>query len=58
MLNFASLSIEGASLGPALIVVLIVIGITVRVALMVQPGTRLQSYLRLFKRRPPQKTSN
>jgi hypothetical protein len=40
-------------LGPVLVVALIVIGITVRVALIVQPGTRFQSCLRLFKRRHP-----
>lgn len=42
-------------LGPALIVALIVIGVTVRVALIVQPGTRFQSYLRLFKKPHPRK---
>lgn len=44
--------------GPALAVAAIVIGITVRVAIMVQPGTRFQSYWRsFFKARLPQKNT-
>ena len=34
--------------GPALAWAAIVIGVTVRVAVMVQPGTRFQSYWRSF----------
>lgn len=49
MLQVSS-SYSASVLGPALVVALIVIGITVRVALMVQPRKRFQSYLRLFKR--------
>ena len=45
-------------LGPALVVALIAIGITVRVAMIVQPGTRFQSYFRLFKRDTSQKNPN
>jgi hypothetical protein len=45
--------------GPALAVAAIVIGITVRVAIMVQPGTRFQSYWRsFFKTSHPQKNSD
>lgn len=48
----------GNVLGPVLVVALIVIGVTVRVALMVQPGARFQSYLGLFKKRQPGKNAN
>ncbi len=55
MPNLLSLYIPNTLLRSALIVACIVIGLTVRVALMAQPGTRFQSYWRLFlKKRPPQ----
>jgi hypothetical protein len=42
-----------------LAVAAIAIGITVRVAVMIQPGTRFQSYWRqFFKARHPQKNLN
>jgi hypothetical protein len=45
--------------GPVLAVAAIIIGVTVRMALMVQPGTRFQSYWRsFFKTSHPQKSSN
>jgi hypothetical protein len=45
--------------GPALAAAAIVIGVTVRVAVMVQPGTRFESYWRsFFKTSHPQKNSN
>jgi hypothetical protein len=44
---------------PALAVAAIVIGVTVRVALMVQPGTRFQSYWSsFFKTHHPPTNSN
>jgi hypothetical protein len=44
--------------GPALAVAAIVMGVTVRIAIMVQPGTRFQSYWRsFFKTRLPQKNT-
>jgi urea transporter len=56
MPNLSSLYIPNTLLRSALIVVCIVIGLTVRVALMAQPGTRFQSYWRLFfKKHPAQK---
>jgi hypothetical protein len=48
MLNLPSLYIANTLLRPALIVACIVIGLTMRVALIVQPGTRFRSYWRLF----------
>jgi hypothetical protein len=40
---------EAGFLGPALAIALVLIGLTVRIALMHQPGTRFQFYLRLVK---------
>jgi multisubunit Na+/H+ antiporter MnhC subunit len=45
--------------GSALALAAIVIGVTVRVAVMVQPGTRFQSYWRsFFKTSHSQKNAN
>jgi hypothetical protein len=45
--------------GPALAWAAIVIGVTVRVAVIVQPGTRFQSYWRsFFKTSHSQKNAN
>ena len=55
MPNLPSLYIANTLLRSALIVACIVIGLTVRVALMAQPGTRFQSYWRLFFKRYPTK---
>ena len=55
MPNLLSVYSAGTLLGSALIVAAIAIGVTVRVALMVAPGTRFQSYWRqlFFKTRQP-----
>ena len=46
----------GSTLSSAFIVAAVLIGLTVRVALVVQPGSR--SYWRLFFKRRPQKPVN
>jgi hypothetical protein len=60
MLNLLCVYAVGTHARPAVAVAAIVIGLTMRVALMVQPETRFQPYWRqLFvKTRPPQKHSN
>ncbi len=58
MPSLLSLYFTSPLMGPALAAV-IVIGVTVRVCLMAQPGTRFHSYWRsLFKTPHPQKNTD
>ena len=53
---YFALYIAPSLIRAAIVLACIVIGLTVRIALMAQPGTRFHSYWRLFFKKPSAKS--